>query len=103
VHGLKSTYKRHGTLNLFAALNVATGTIHTQTTELKRRVEFLAFMDQLLLDLPDSDEKEIHVILDNYGIHKRNNEWLAAHPNVNRLSENVAVNENKRQGKLRVN
>ena len=24
VHGLKSTYKRHGTLNLFAALNVAT-------------------------------------------------------------------------------
>ena len=82
VHGLKSTYKRHGTLNLFAALNVATGTIHAQTTELKRRVEFLAFMDQLLLDLPDSDEKEIHVILDNYCIHKRNNEWLAAHPNV---------------------
>ncbi|BBO17232.1 IS630 family transposase [Candidatus Brocadia pituitae] len=82
VHGLKSTYKRHGTLNLFAALNVATGTIHTQTTELKRRVEFLAFMDQLLLDLPDSDKKEIHVILDNYCIHKRNGEWLAAHPNV---------------------
>jgi transposase len=82
VHGLKSTYKRHGTLNLFAALNVATGTIHAQTTELKRRVEFLAFMDQLLLDLPDSDKKEIHVILDNYCIHKRNEEWLAAHPNV---------------------
>ncbi len=82
VHGLKSTYKRHGTLNLFAALNVATGIIHAQTTELKRRVEFLAFMDQLLLDLPDSDKKEIHVILDNYGIHKRNDGWLAAHPNV---------------------
>lgn len=82
VHGLKSTYKRHGTLNLFAALNVATGTIHAQTTELKRRVEFLAFMDQLLLDLPESDKKEIHVILDNYCIHKRNEEWLAAHPNV---------------------
>jgi len=82
VHGLKSTYKRHGTLNLFAALNVATGAIHTQTTELKRRVEFLAFMDQVLLDLPDSDQKEIHVILDNYCSHKRNDEWLAAHPNV---------------------
>lgn len=82
VHGLKSTYKRHGTLNLFAALNVATGAIHAQTTELKRRVEFLAFMDQLLLDLPDSDKKDIHVILDNYCIHKRNDEWLAAHPNV---------------------
>lgn len=82
VHGLKSTYKRHGTLNLFAALNVATGAIHTQTTTLKRRIEFLAFMDQLLLELPDSDKREIHVILDNYCIHKRNDEWLAAHPNV---------------------
>ncbi|KXK28332.1 MAG: putative transposase [Candidatus Brocadia sinica] len=82
VRGLKSAYKRHGILNLFAALNVATGTIHAQTTELKRRVEFLAFMDQLLLDLPDSDKKEIHVILDNYCIHKRNEKWLAVHPNV---------------------
>jgi transposase len=82
VRGLKSTYKRHGTLNLFAALNVATGQVHTQTTQLKRRVEFLAFMDQLLLDLPDCNEKEIHVILDNYCIHKRNDEWLANHQNV---------------------
>lgn len=82
VRGLKSTYKRHGTLNLFAALNVATGVIHTQITEFKRRVEFLAFMDQVLLELPGSNEKEIHVILDNYCIHKRNDEWLARHPNV---------------------
>jgi transposase len=82
VHGLKSTYKRHGTLNLFAALNVATGSVHTQTTEFKRRIEFLAFMDQLLTELPDCREKEIHVILDNYCIHKRNEKWLADHPNV---------------------
>jgi transposase len=80
VQGYKSTYKRHGTLNLFAALEVATGAIHTQTTQQKRRVEFLAFMDQLLLDLPK--DKEYHVILDNYCIHKRNDAWLAAHPNV---------------------
>lgn len=80
VQGLKSTYKRHGTLNLFAALNVATGAIHAQTTKLKRRVEFLAFMDQLLSEL--QTEKQIHVILDNYCIHKRNEEWLAAHPSV---------------------
>jgi len=82
VHGLKSTYKRHGTLNLFAALNVATGDVHTKTTGLKRRVEFLDFMDQVLTELPDSDQKEIHVILDNYCIHKKNDEWLSAHPNV---------------------
>ena len=80
VHGFKSTYKRHGTLNLFAALEVATGAIHTQTTQQKRRIEFLTFMDQVVADLPN--DKEIHVILDNYCIHKKNDAWLAAHPNV---------------------
>lgn len=80
VQGLKSTYKRNGTLNLFAALNVATGEIHTRSTTQKRRVEFIEFMDQLILELPQNNE--IHVILDNYCIHKRNEEWLAAHPNV---------------------
>ena len=80
VRGYKSTYRRHGTLNLFAALEIATGAIHTQTTKQKRRIEFLEFMDRLLLDLPNSGE--IHVILDNYCIHKRNETWLACHPNV---------------------
>ncbi|MGH8487552.1 MAG: IS630 family transposase [Gammaproteobacteria bacterium] len=80
VRGFKSTYKRHGTLNLFAALEVATGAIRTQITQRKRRVEFLEFMDQVLSDLPQG--KEIHVILDNYCIHKKNDAWLAAHPNV---------------------
>lgn len=80
VRGFKSTYKRHGTLNLFAALEVATGAIHTQTTQQKRRLEFLAFMDHVLAGLPG--DKEIHVILDNYCIHKKNDEWLAAHPKV---------------------
>jgi transposase len=80
VRGFKSTYKRHGTLNLFAALEVATGAIHTQTTTKKRRVEFLAFMDQVLSDLPSAIE--IHVIVDNYCIHKKCDAWLAAHPQV---------------------
>ncbi len=80
VRGFKSTYRRHGTLNLFAALEVATGAIHTQTTAKKRRVEFLEFMDRVVADVPP--EREIHVVLDNYCIHKRNDEWLARHPNV---------------------
>lgn len=80
VRGLKSTYKRHGTLNLFAALQVATGAIHTETTKRKRRVEFIEFMDHVVADMPPN--KEIHVILDNYGIHKKNDVWLASHPNV---------------------
>lgn len=80
VRGLKSTYKRHGTLNLFAALQVATGAVYTETTKRKRRVEFIEFMDHIMADMPD--DKEVHVILDNYGIHKKNDIWLAAHPNV---------------------
>ena len=80
VRGYKSTYKRHGTLNLFAALEIAKGTIHAQTTQNKRRVDFLAFMDQVLADLPSATE--IHVILDNYCIHKKCDEWLAIHPGV---------------------
>lgn len=80
VRGFKSTYKRHGTLNLFAALTVATGAIRAKTTERKRRVEFLAFMDELVADLPA--EQEIHVILDNYRTHKNNDAWLTAHPKV---------------------
>jgi transposase len=80
VRGLKSTYKRHGTLNLFAALQVATGAVYTATTTRKRRIEFIDFMDHVVADMPD--EKEIHVILDNYGIHKKNDAWLAAHPHV---------------------
>jgi transposase len=80
VRDYKSTYKRHGTLNLFAALEVATGAIHGQSTTLKRRLEFLEFMDQVVADLPA--DREIHVILDNYCIHKKNDAWLAKHPNV---------------------
>jgi transposase len=80
VRGYKSTYKRHGTLNLFAALEIATGAIRGKVTEQKRRVEFLEFMDELTMEW--SPEREIHVILDNYCIHKKCDAWLEAHPNV---------------------
>ena len=82
VSAVKSTYRRNGTQNLFAALEVATGIIHGQTTQTKKRVDFLAFMDNLLTELPTSETVEYHVILDNYCIHKGCDEWLNAHPNV---------------------
>jgi hypothetical protein len=47
---------------------------------LKRRVEFLEFMDQVVSDL--TKDKELHVIMDNYCIHKKCDEWLLAHPGV---------------------
>ena len=52
VRGLKSTYKRHGMLNLFAALEVGTGRVHTKFTESKKREDFRAFLDAVLADQP---------------------------------------------------
>ena len=78
--GLKSRYRRHGVLNLFAALEAATGAIRTQTTQHKHRFEFTTFIDQVLAGL--SADREIHVIFDNYFIQKKNDKWPAAHPNV---------------------
>jgi transposase len=80
VQGLKSTYKRHGTLNLFAALNVATGVVKSKITEEKKRKDFQTFLDEVIADIPQ--EKEVHVILDNYCTHKKNEKWLAEHSNV---------------------
>jgi transposase len=82
VRALESTYKRNGTLNLFAALEVATGHIHGKTTEPSKKTKkgFLEFMDHLLSELPNSGE--YHVIMDNHSIHKRHGLWLDNHPNV---------------------
>ena len=80
VNGYKSTYKRHGTINLFAALEVATGKIKARTSDSKRREEFLAFMDSIVEEY--GRDLEIHVVLDNYSTHKRNDTWLKKNPNV---------------------
>jgi transposase len=82
ITAVKSTYRRNGTQNLFAALDVATGQIYAKTTKYKKRADFLEFMDELMTELPQGDGKEYHVILDNYCIHKRNDEWLAKNENV---------------------
>jgi transposase len=75
VRAMKSTYKRNGTLNLFAALEIATGQVYVQTTEQKKREDFRRFLDSVVAELPVS--REIHVILDNYCTHKKNDDWLA--------------------------
>jgi transposase len=80
VRGFKSTYKRHGTLNLFAALQIATGQITSRITQTKRREDFLSFMDTIVAETPA--DKELHVILDNYCTHKKCDAWLAQHPTV---------------------
>ena len=80
VTGYAHEYKRHGTSNLFAALNVGTGEVQAQHTQRRRRVEFLAFMNQVIARHGD---REIHVILDNLNIHKpKHDRWLQRHKNV---------------------
>ena len=76
----KSTYKRHGTLNLFAALQVATGQVQAAITQTKKREDFLKFMDQVVAEMPA--DQELHVILDNYCTHKKFDAWLEQHPQV---------------------
>ena len=56
-------------------MEIATGQIHAQTTDQKKRQDFQMFLDSVIAELPTN--KEIHVILDNYSTHKRNDEWLA--------------------------
>lgn len=75
VRAMKSTYKRNGTLNLFAALEMASGQVYAQTTDQKKREDFRRFLDGVVAELPE--DKDIHVILDNYCTHKRNEDWLA--------------------------
>lgn len=80
IRAYKSTYKRNGTLNLFAALHIASGFISGKITKYKTREDFLAFMDSIVAEFDKTSE--LHVILDNYCTHKRNYEWLNKNPNV---------------------
>jgi hypothetical protein len=72
-------YKRHGTTTLFAALEVATGKIIATHSKRRRRVEFLDFMNSVTAAFPN---RQLHVIFDNLNTHKKNEDWLKAHPNV---------------------
>jgi hypothetical protein len=77
--GQSHDYRPHGTTTLFAALDVATGKILATHSKRRRRVEFLNFMDRVTAAFPN---RQLHVILDNLSTHKKNEEWLEAHPNV---------------------
>lgn len=77
-------YIRHGTTNLFAALNVLDGTVLARCAPKKRHTEFLAFLQQLDRAVPK--RRQIHLILDNYGTHThpKVEKWFTAHPRYHR-------------------
>lgn len=78
VRAQKSTYKRHGTVNLFASLDVATGRVMSEITETKKRVDFQAFLGNVIAAQPA--DKQIHVILDNYCTHKKTRNGSSSSP-----------------------
>src|SRR3954463_5786734 len=75
-------YIRHGTLDLFAALNVATGEVLTRCTPQHRAQDFVAFLRDI--DASVETGVEIHVVLDNLSAHKAPavHRWLLRHPHV---------------------
>ena len=74
-------YIRHGTTTLFAALNIATGTVTARCQPRHRHQEFLRFLRQVARAYPD---RQLHLVMDNYAAHKRVEirDWLAANPRV---------------------
>lgn len=73
-------YKRNGTTDLFAALNVLTGKIIHRCMAHHTHEEFIAFLK--VLDRETPRRFDLHLIVDNYGTHKTPEvkQWLAKHP-----------------------
>lgn len=73
-------YDRHGTTTLFAALDVATGSVIGKCFQRHRAVEFLSFLKEVEQQIPE--ELTVHIILDNYGTHKTPavKRWLSKRP-----------------------
>lgn len=79
---LTHDYQRHGTTTLFAALNVADGTVLADFKPRHRHQEWLDFLKTI--EAAVEPELDIHIICDNYGTHKHDKvqRWLARHPRI---------------------
>jgi transposase len=75
-------YYRHGTLSLYAALEVAPGHVDGMPAARHTSTDSLRFMDQVVTGYRRT--QELHVILDNLSAHKTKavTAWQAAHPNA---------------------
>ncbi len=73
-------YVRHGTTNLYAALDVASGRVIADLTPRHRAEEFRRFLN--LIDRHTPAELDVHVIVDNSSTHKTPaiQRWLVRHP-----------------------
>lgn len=73
-------YVRHGTTDLFAALDVATGQVIGACRQRHRASEFRGFLDLIERNVPP--DLELHLVLDNASTHKAPTiqRWLAKRP-----------------------
>ena len=73
-------YIRNGTLDLFAALNVATGEVLARCKSRHRAADFVAFLREI--DASVAPRLEIHLVLDNLSAHRAPavHRWLLRHP-----------------------
>ncbi len=73
-------YVRHGTTSLFAAMNVADGTVISSVHRKHRSVEFKKFLTKIDKNVPE--HLDVHVVCDNYSTHKHPTvkAWLEKHP-----------------------
>ncbi|MEI6500161.1 MAG: IS630 family transposase, partial [Armatimonadota bacterium] len=80
LEGLTHDYVRHGTTTLFAALDVANGTVIADCKPRHRHQEFLQFLRQIEASVPA--ELDIHLVIDNYAPHKHEKVrlWLGQRP-----------------------
>lgn len=74
-------YKRHGVVDLYAALEVATGQVTHRLSTRHTAADFLVFLRKVVRTYPRS---ELHVILDNSSTHSTPEvqAWLAKNPRV---------------------
>jgi len=74
-------YVRHGTTNLFAALNVGTGEVFGECRASRTGQDFLDFLNKAVKSHAD---KQIHVVLDNLSTHTTPEvvAWLENNPHV---------------------
>src|SRR5712691_1833300 len=74
-------YKRHGVVDLYAALEVATGKVTHEVSESHTAEDFLSFMRKVVRAYP---KRELHVILDNSSAHgtPEIRRWLEENPRV---------------------
>src|SRR5712691_5342618 len=79
-HGFE--YYRHGTLSLYAALDVKTGKVEGKTAKRHTSAEFLGFLRKLMNQARWA--QQIHIVLDNLSAHKTKavEEFLEQNPKV---------------------